>query len=161
LHLLGIINKYLYKIIYWLTALLSFLFFIMVCINVFSRYLLKTPILASIELSRIFFIWSCFFAAGITFYRQGHIVISFITDLIPSPVRKWTGFIIEMLTAVFFAGLLIWSVEVVVRIWNSEFPILGISQSWLYVPLAVISAIMLLFSIEKLFLILRPTPTLT
>jgi TRAP-type C4-dicarboxylate transport system permease small subunit len=133
----------------------------MVCLNVFTRYVLKTPILVSIELSRIFFIWSCFFAAGITFYQKGHIVISFISDLIPTRPRKWIGFLIEVLTVVFFAGLFVWSVEVVFRIWNSEFPILGISQSWLYAPLSIISAIMLLFSIERISALLKFPPDLS
>ncbi|MBR9998976.1 MAG: TRAP transporter small permease [Cyclobacteriaceae bacterium] len=153
------INKYLFKSIYWLTALFSFLFFIMVCLNVFTRYVLKTPILVSIELSRIFFVWSCFFAAGITLYKQGHIAISFITDLIPSRGRRMIGFITEALTVVFFTGIHAWSVEVVVKIWKSEFPVLGISQSWLYVPLALISFVMLLFSIERMFNVLKTTHT--
>ena len=149
------INKYIFNSAYWLTAFFAFLFFIMVCLNVFTRYVLKSPILASIELSRIFFVWACFFAAGITFHRRGHIAISFITDLMPVVLQRWIGLIIESLTLVFIAGILIWSAEVVIRIWHSEFPILGISQSWLYVPLTIVSSFMLFSSLEKIFVLVR------
>lgn len=141
-----------------MTALFSFLFFIMVCLNVFTRYVLKTPILASIELSRIFFVWSCFLAAAITFYQKGHIVISFVSDRIPPKPRKWISFVIETLVVIFFTGLFVWSVEVVVRIWNSEFPILGISQSWLYAPLSIVSVVMLLFSLERMYFMFESPP---
>lgn len=144
------INKYLFKGLYWLTASFSFLFFIMVCLNVFTRYVLKIPILASIELSRIFFVWACFLAAGITFYKGEHIVISFITDLIPSSARKLISLVTHSLMILFLTGISYWSMEVVIKIWNTEFPILGISQSWLYVPLVLTSLIMLSFNFEMI-----------
>jgi len=155
--LIGIINKYLYRGVYWLTALTSFLFFIMVCLNVFTRYVLKTPILSSIELSRIFFVWACFLAAGITFYKNGHIVISFVTDPIPTGLRKLINVIIQILIMLFLTGISYWSIEVVLKIWNTEFPILGVSQSWLYIPLTLISMIMLLFNIEMILQTLKPS----
>ena len=155
--MIGIINKYLYRGVYWLTALTSFLFFIMVCLNVFTRYVLKTPILSSIELSRIFFVWACFLAAGITFYKNGHIVISFVTDPIPTGLRKLINVIIQILIMLFLTGISYWSIEVVLKIWNTEFPILGVSQSWLYIPLTLISMIMLLFNIEMILQTLKPS----
>jgi TRAP-type C4-dicarboxylate transport system permease small subunit len=50
----------------------------------------------------------------------------------------------------FFALLTGWSAEVVYLIWNTEFPILRISQSWLYIPVPISSLIMLFFNIEFL-----------
>jgi TRAP-type C4-dicarboxylate transport system permease small subunit len=148
--MLGIINKYLYKGIYWLTAGFSILFFAMVCLNVFTRYVLRSPILASIELSRIFFVWACFLAAGITFYKGEHIVISFVADLFPPRIKKIINLTVQFLMMLFLAVLGYWSVEVVIRLWNTKFPILGISQSWLYAPLALISLIMFLFCLEMI-----------
>ena len=129
----------------------------MVCLNVFTRYVLKTPILSSIELSRIFFVWACFLAAGITFYKNGHIVISFVTDPIPTGLRKLINVIIQILIMLFLTGISYWSIEVVLKIWNTEFPILGVSQSWLYIPLTLISMIMLLFNIEMILQTLKPS----
>jgi TRAP-type C4-dicarboxylate transport system permease small subunit len=128
----------------------------MVCLNVFTRYVLKTPILASMELSRIFFIWACFLAAGLTFYRQAHIVISFVTDLMPAFVRRVTGLVVHLFMILFLAGISYWSMEVVVQLWNTEFPILEISQSWLYLPVTLSSVIMLSFNLEILY---RTIPT--
>lgn len=133
-----------------MTAGFSMLFFMMVCLNVFTRYVLRTPILASIELSRIFFVWACFLAAAITYYKGEHIVISFVTDLLPPIFKKLVNILIQLLIILFLAGLSYWSVEVVIQLWNTEFPILGISQSWLYVPVSLISGIMLLFSLEMM-----------
>lgn len=148
-------NNHLFKSLYWLTAGFSMLFFIMVCLNVFTRYVLRTPILASIELSRIFFVWACFLAAAITFYKGEHIVISFITDLLPPILKKMIGLLINLLTILFLSGLTYWSMEVVIQLWNTEFPILGISQSWLYIPVSLVSGIMLLFSLEMFVKLLK------
>jgi TRAP-type C4-dicarboxylate transport system permease small subunit len=122
----------------------------MVCLNVFTRYVLKAPIIASIELSRILFVWSCFLAAGITYYKKGHIVISFLFEKFSVYGKKVIRISIYILSMLFFGLLTVWSIQVVHLIWNTEFPILGISQSWLYLPLPLSSLIMLFFSIEFL-----------
>lgn len=57
----------------------------------------------------------------------------------------------------FLTGISYWSIEVVLKIWNTEFPILGVSQSWLYIPLTLISMIMLLFNIEMILQTLKPS----
>ena len=144
------LNQYVYRILYWSTAISAITFFLMVCINVFTRYVLKTPIIASIELSRIFFVWSCFLAAGITYYKKGHIVISFVFDKFSERGKKILALSLHLLSLVFFTLITYWSVEVVYLIWNTEFPILGITQSWLYLPVPFISLIMFLFSLEFL-----------
>ncbi len=143
-------NNFSYKALYWATAFSSITFFLMVCINVFTRYVLKTPFIASIELSRIFFVWACFLAAGITYYKKGHIVISFIYDKLSESAKKWISIAINILSILFFALITVWSIEVVILIWNTEFPILGISQSWLYIPVPFTSLLMFLFSIQFL-----------
>ena len=122
----------------------------MVCINVFTRYVLKTPFIASIELSRVFFVWACFLAAGITYYKKGHIIISFIYDKFSERVKKWVSITLNILSILFFALITLWSTEVVILIWNTEFPILGISQSWLYMPVPITTLLMYIFSIEFL-----------
>jgi TRAP-type C4-dicarboxylate transport system permease small subunit len=144
------LNVYFYNALYWATAFTAILFFLMVCINVFTRYILKTPFIASIELSRIFFVWSCFLAAAITYYKKGHIVISFMYDKLPDKSKVLLSITVNLLSILFFMLIFIWSTEVVVLIWNTEFPILGISQSWLYIPVPIASLVMFMFSLEFL-----------
>ena len=144
------LNHHFYTFLYWATAASAILFFLMVCLNVFTRYVLRAPIIVSIELSRILFVWSCFLAAGITYYKKGHIVISFLFEKFSNNGKKIIRISIYILSILFFTLLTALSIEVVFLIWKTEFPILGISQSWLYIPVPLSSLIMLSFSIEFL-----------
>jgi TRAP-type C4-dicarboxylate transport system permease small subunit len=133
-----------------LVAATSIFFFSVVLISVFARYVIKAPVLASIELSRITFVWSCMLAAALT-YRQGaHIAISFLFERSPRTLQKWLNRLTHVLVLAFSILVLWQSTLVVWLLWPTDLPMLEISQSWFYIPLPFVCLIICLFTVEFL-----------
>jgi len=144
------INKQSEVVLYWLTAATTLGFILFVLLGVITRYLTRAPILSTIELSRLFFVWSCFLAATLAYRRQAHIAISFITDKFPASLRFWSEFAVQSFTILFFLVILFESIRVVVLLWFTHLPVSGISQSWLYMPVPLASLVIILFTAESI-----------
>jgi len=145
------------KFLFVSTAICSILFFVVIIIAVVTRYLLKFPILASIELSSLLFIWSCFLAAAQTYRRQAHIRFSLLFEKLNPQLQRPVAItthllVIGFLIIVFYQSLLINSL-----LWRTDLPMLEISQSWFYVPLPIISLIMTAYTIEFILEELHPS----
>lgn len=132
----------------WVTVITAASFLLVVLLTVASRYLLKTPVLSSIELSRLFFVWSCFTAAALGYYRKSHIAISLITNRLPPNLSTAITFVVHLLSLVFFIVIIYYSLIVVNTLWETRLPILGISQSWFYLPVPFSFLFMSFFNIE-------------
>ena len=144
------VNRIIERLLFTGTALSAMLFFAVVLFAVITRYVFHVPLLASIELSRLFFVWSCFLAAAITYRRKAHVGFTLLYEYLPPVVRKVIRPMIGMLIAL-FAGMVFWQGIVIIRLlWLTDLPMLGISQGWFYVPLPVTSAAILSYSIESI-----------
>lgn len=150
-------NTYIERSIYWLTAGSTLIFVVFVLLSVITRYLTKTPILSSIEISRLFFVWACFLAATLGYRRNVHIAISFIVDKFPLKISAGIDFFIHLLTILFFLLILKESVDVVRLLWFTHLPLSGLSQSWLYLPVPFVSVVIIFFALEKIVLSLSKT----
>lgn len=145
------VNRMLDRLLFAGTALSAMLFFAVVLFAVVTRYVFRVPILASIELSRLFFVWSCFLAAAITYRRKAHVGFTLLYEYLPPVIRRVIRPLIGMLIAL-FAGMVFWQGIVVIRLlWLTDLPMLGISQGWFYVPLPVTSAAIFAYTIESLW----------
>ncbi|MFD2200385.1 TRAP transporter small permease [Shivajiella indica] len=149
--LLKLISKY----NYFLTLTCCILFFVMVLLGILARYILKTPILFSTEVSRIFFVWACFFGSALALEQKSHITITFLTDWLKIS-QKHIQLFANLAIMVFLAAILYSSVQVIYRLWNTFLPITGWTQSIFYFPLPFISLGGLIYLSQS---ILSPTKT--
>ncbi len=143
-------NRQADRVLFWSVAAFACLFFGTVLLAVFSRYLFKLPILASIELSRLFFIWSCFLAVGTTYRRRAHVTFALLFEKSPERLQRWGVLLVHVLIILFSVVILYQSVRILLLLWPTDLPMLGISQGWLYVPLPLVSALLVLFALEFL-----------
>jgi TRAP-type C4-dicarboxylate transport system permease small subunit len=145
------LNKFFDKLLFISTAISSIAFFVIIIIAVASRYIFKMPILASIELSRLLFVWSCFLAAALAYRRQAHVAITFIYDKFRPAVQKVITILIHLLILSFMGMVLYQSIIVTTLLWPSRLPMLQITQSWFYLPVPIISLIMIFYTLEFLW----------
>lgn len=151
-----------YKIsvgLYWAVVVTCSLFVGVVLLGVLTRYIFKTPILGSVELSRLFFLWSCFLAASLCYYRRAHIYISFVADRFPAKWLRLTqqfGYAVQL---IFFLLMVYKSAQVVKVLWETDLPMLEASQSLLYLPVPLSLLFMSLFCLEFLADSLAPNDT--
>ena len=110
-------------------------FILIVFSGVVMRYVFQAPIISSIELARIGFVWSCFLGAAICVKKEKHIQFSFLLDSAGVAKRRWMKLVITFLSAAFFLLLVVKGVQMVQKVEGTYFPALGYSQAWLYLPL--------------------------
>lgn len=150
------INYILERLLCGLTALSAMAFFLIVLASILLRKA-GLSIDGSIEMSRLAFIWSCFLAAAITYRRRAHVGFTFLHARLPATWRKVCTCLLQILILLFMVLVLWQSLIVVFKLWPTRLPMLGISQSWLYLPVPISSLFTILFTLE----VQRAEPTLT
>lgn len=137
------------RVIYGLTAVSAAGFFLMVLTSVVSRYLLRSPVMEAVELSRLCFVSSCFLGSAIAHERRAHISLSVGVERLPPRLRAALETIMEIVIAGFTACLLVVTCRVMLKLWHTEFPILGISQAWFYPALILAAFSMFVHSLRR------------
>ena len=72
-------------------------FFLLILFGVFTRFVLRRPMLGVSDFSKTCFVWSCFLGASILFKQKEHIAITGFIDQLPKKVR----YIIALSTEIF------------------------------------------------------------
>ena len=144
------VTKYTERCFYWGTVVCTAGFSLLILAGVVSRYVLRAPLLGSVELSRLLFIWACFLAAALCYRQRAHIAISFVVERCAPIWQQRLQRIVLVLSLAFFSILLVTSLQVTTALWVARLPVLGISQGWFYVPLPLVAIGMALFAGEQL-----------
>lgn len=142
------LNRFFDHLLYAGTAVTSIAFFLIIIVAVTSRYILKAPILASIEFSRILFVWSSFLAAAIAYRRKAHVVITFIYDKFPAAVQRIARLAVHALVLFFAAGIFYHSIIIIKLFWQTKLPMLQVSQSLFYLPVPIVFFLIISYTIE-------------
>lgn len=119
-------------------------------VSVFSRYAFQLPIVNSIELTRIAFVWACFLGVAAGVKRGVHVRVVALVVLLPVRMRSVTIYLVHG-SLFAFASLMIWhGVKLTVQMSVTSFPTLGISQSWLFLALPVSGSLIALHALSGL-----------
>jgi TRAP-type C4-dicarboxylate transport system permease small subunit len=127
----------------WLLVPMAALFVAVVFLAVLTRYVFRAPIITSIELARIGFVWCAFLGAVVCLKREKHTQFLFLLDRFRGRTRLWLDTWIAALSLGFFAVVTFKGVQMVQAVQDTYFPALGWSQVWLYLPVPVCCACML------------------
>ena len=120
---------------------------LVVFFEVLMRYVFRAPLITSVELARLGFVWSCFLGAALGVKRSAHIRFVFFLEKCGPVGGALLRFGVSLLCTAFFAFLLVKGVEMTQRVYDTFFPALGFSQLWLYLPLPVSAAVMLIHGV--------------
>lgn len=131
----------------WFTVLLTVGFTLIVFISVLTRYVFDFSIISSVEVSKLLFVWSCFMAATIAYKKELHIRFEFSSKLLGEKGITFTDICIHSLTLIFFVFLFLKSLTFIQSIWRTYFPVMEISQGWLYVSVAVSGVIFIIHNV--------------
>lgn len=139
------------RLVCWATALSTASFTLLIFVTVLSRYVFNFSILFSQEVSKLLFIWACFLAATITYKRKAHIRFEFIDNLLKQRSLLVSDVLIHSTSLVFFGCVLVESISYFRQIWETYFPIIGISQGWLYVSVTTSALILIVHNLWFLY----------
>ena len=120
---------------------------LIVFFEVLMRYVFRAPLVTSVEVARLGFVWSCFLGAALGVKRHAHIRFVFFLEKCGPVAGALLQLSVSLLCTAFFAFLMVKGVEMTERVYDTFFPALGFSQLWLYLPLPVSAAIMLIHGV--------------
>ena len=105
--------------------------------QVFTRYALNLSLDWAEEISRLFFVWSIFFAIPLGVKRGAHVGISLLTDRLPVAVRDKLFRVMSVL-AMLLMAVVTYEAAVLTRDqWDEPMATLDYSVGWFMLPLAV------------------------
>lgn len=125
-------------------------FILIVFLGVVTRYVFQMPIITSVELARIGFVWAAFLGAAVCLKEEKHTQFLFLMDKASGRLKRVMKLAIDLISAGLFAFLAVKGVQMVQAVRETFFPALGWSQLWLYLPLPLCSLFMLVHAISSL-----------
>ena len=120
--------------------------------QVFLRYVMRSPTSWSEELALLLLIWYGLISVGIVVGTHGHIAIMTIRDRFPPPIRLAIDVLAQVLILV-FASVMLWrAFDLIALSGRQMMPALGISRAWIYYPVLVGGALMVLNALANIVL---------
>ena len=83
------------------------LMFLIICLNVFMRYVLTAPIFWAEEVSNFMFVWAGFLSCAHVLADDRHIRVTLFVGLLPAAVRRWIALAMTVILTVVF-GSFVW-----------------------------------------------------
>ena len=151
-------DKFIAKVEMAASCLLLVAIVIIVGLGVFMRYVLNNPLVASTDLSTLILVWMSFIAASAIYKEKGHLAIEFISDRIPSGLRKITLLAVNIIIAATLIVIMIHTIRLVLLQWGQEIIGLGVPRCLLSLPIVIMSTLMFLTTIQHVITEFRKLP---
>jgi len=142
------ISDFLNRIVRSVLFLTTLSFAGLIFTGVVFRYVIKHPLIFSVEIAKLLFIWSAFFAATVAYKEKKHIRFQFLNAFLKERGLELNELIIRISGCFFFIILLFYAVRFTKIVWPTFFPVLNLSQGWLYVSVIVALVILIVHSID-------------
>jgi TRAP-type C4-dicarboxylate transport system permease small subunit len=139
------------KTIEYFNAILLFVIFAILIIEIVCRGILRVPISWTDELSRSIYIVLVFLGASAALRDRSHITVDILTQLLPERVKRIFR-IISFLVMIPFIVVMVWgAAENVRRYWNSVISTVGwFKVGHLYLAVALSGVLMIFYIILNL-----------
>lgn len=132
------------------TILTAGSFATLVFVSVLTRYVFSFPIIWSQEVSKLLFIWSAFLASTVAYRQKSHIRFEFINEMIGPRGTAITDALLYLAALVLFGIVFIHGIAFTKIVWPTVFPVIELSQGWLYVPVVATAVIFWIHSVRLL-----------
>ena len=143
-----------FKLLEFLIVAMLFAMVVMVFGNVLMRYIFDTGITVSEEMSRYCFIWLTYLGAMVAMREGGHLGMDTLVKVLPVTGKKICLFLSEALMLM-CNGMFLWGTYQMheLQVTNIS-PVVGISMIWIYGMGYIVSVVMGVLNINKLYLLL-------
>lgn len=138
------------KLTEWLLVPIVLFFAGLLIIAVISRYVFQLPIVTSVELTRITFVWATFLGISAGVKRGVHVRVIAFVRMMPKALQALPVYLVHG-SFLMFGVLMVWQGwGLTLRMLPTSFPTLGVSQAWLYGVLPVSGALISLHALSGL-----------
>ncbi len=112
-------------------------------LQVFTRYILNSPLTWTEEVARMLFTWLIFLGSAFIVKHSSHIVIDVLTNALPAAPRRWLLLVSHLVTLTVLGLLAVKGIQLLVITGQSSSPALDIP--WVYVYAAFPVGMLLMF----------------
>jgi TRAP-type C4-dicarboxylate transport system permease small subunit len=121
---------------------------VIVSLQVFNRFVLKTPLAWSEDLAMLLFQWVVFLGAALGVKRLRHFGIELVVRKLPETMRHW----VELLTP---AAMAIVAFVMIVQGWtiltfnlNRTYPTMDLTYTWAFLPIPLAGVLILIYLVQ-------------
>lgn len=137
---IDLFNQWLFNFIAVLFGLISLL----TIYQVFSRYVLKSPLVWSEAVVRYLMIWIVLLGIGIAIRKGSMISVEILLHIVPKRVRRIMRLFIILINIVFLSLLIKYGFDIMTNLAHQKTGTLNIPVSWIYAAIPVGSGLALL-----------------
>lgn len=96
--------------------------------------------------------WFIFLGAAVGVRENFHMGFDVLLYFLPPAGKPWLRAISDVAILAFAAGMVFYGGELALRGWSVRIPVLGLPQTFTYLPIVISGALMCLFSLERILL---------
>ncbi|MCL2616305.1 MAG: TRAP transporter small permease [Defluviitaleaceae bacterium] len=145
------IDEALFKLLCWTCSGLMFSMMLLICVQVFFRYVLSASIPWSEELGRYIFIWMSFLGIVAVYYKGAHVAFDILPNKLTGIYKKVLNVLIIVLTIILAVAILRSGIVMVGIGTMQRSPALSLPMHMVFMVLPTSGALLLYFSIRKLY----------
>lgn len=146
------IKNILDKAVNYTVIFLMAMIVMVVSAQVFSRYVLNSPLTWSEELARYLFVWIVFTASVVVFRENRHMSVDFFVTLFPKIIRKRLDTVAKLIITVFLIVMIYVSPEIITITMRQLSPTLSIPMGVIYLAFPASLSLMLLELVFRILL---------
>ena len=134
----------------WVGITLLVAMFLVVCLQIFSRYVMQAPLPWTEEAGRFLFLWTSFLGSAVLVGRSEHFSIDFVERALPPPGRRILQVGVALLVTGFAVLMVYYGSRVSRRMLSSPSAILEVSLGAVYGVIPLSGLYMFLHGLMKL-----------
>ena len=134
----------------WFAGTLFLALFFLNILRIFLRYFLGVAWLWEPDFSRLLFIWIVFIGATVLYVGKGHLVVDFFLARMQPKIRERMHFMIDLVSAIFLAALVLKGIEVTKVRMRIPFDTWDLPTGYAYMAVPICSAIMIIVTLIRM-----------
>jgi TRAP-type C4-dicarboxylate transport system permease small subunit len=140
-------RRFLGNIVEWIAAAIVVALAIIVFLQVFNRFVLKTPLAWSEDLAMLLFQWVAFLGAAIGVKRMRHFGIELLVKKLPERIHHIIERVIPVIMGIVALTMITEGISLIGFNKNRIYSSMDLSYIWAYLPIPVSGCLMVLYLI--------------
>jgi TRAP-type C4-dicarboxylate transport system permease small subunit len=145
--LLGIVTA----IAKWVMLTLASGIFVIICVTVFTRYILNVVPSWSEEVPRYLLVWIAYLGAALCVRYQEHISLDIFFKLLPLRARKYGQVVLNLMVGVVGIIMVVYGLGLVRQFGEDLMESIPVTNFWLYLAMPTSGLLIVLYVIEEVW----------
>jgi TRAP-type C4-dicarboxylate transport system permease small subunit len=143
------------RVLDWITAIVKYvmlvqasMIFVIICLAVFTRYLLNYVPSWSEEVPRYLLVWISYLGAALAVKYKEHISLDFFFNLMPVRARQVGHLILNVLIGTVGVIMLVFGIGLVRQFGDDLMESIAVKSFWFYLAMPISGGLMVLYIIQ-------------